>query len=274
MVWTRQLSCPQRSAIAAKPAAIDSASAMSTLIPTASGAPASRSDVTAASRASRPRAITATLAPSAARVSAMASPIPLLPPVTTAVDPSKPRSMVISLSRLESHAQPAQDEMQNALPKLVAVTFARRPLPVDADPHHAMDELGAGDRLDVAKHPAAQSALQRLDERCEHLCVCGLNQAGGGERLRLSLQRQAPQIGSDVLVECQIEASVDPRRYRLDLRCGSGHSASESPLLDARGLQKHGGNQFVLGFEMPIERPGAQSRSFQDPGNAEPANTP
>ena len=39
------------------------------LIPTASGAPASRSVSTAASSASRPLAITATLAPSAARVS-------------------------------------------------------------------------------------------------------------------------------------------------------------------------------------------------------------
>ncbi|OOK82921.1 hypothetical protein BZL30_1104 [Mycobacterium kansasii] len=55
-----------------------------------------RSLSTAASSAARPLAMTATLAPSAARVSAMASPIPLLPPVTTAFDPVKPRSIALS----------------------------------------------------------------------------------------------------------------------------------------------------------------------------------
>lgn len=92
IVWTRQFSCPQRAETAAKASVMAAASAMSALIPTASGAPAPRSLSTAASSAALPLATTATLAPSAARVSVMAKPMPLLPPVTTAFDPVKPRS--------------------------------------------------------------------------------------------------------------------------------------------------------------------------------------
>src|SRR5271157_934129 len=161
IVWTRLLSRPQRSETAAKPSAMDSASAISTLIPTASGAPASRSDSTAASSAPRPLAITATLAPSAARVSAIASPIPLLPPVTTAVDPVKPRSIDVSLwsvcgylkrnlgDRLRCHTEPAQAETERAPADIVAVTIAGPPLPLDARPHHGVDDLRVGHRIDV-----------------------------------------------------------------------------------------------------------------------------
>lgn len=72
---------------------MDSASDMSTLIVSTSGAPALRIRRAAESNAVRPRAMIATEAPSAPRLSAIARPIPLLPPVTTAVAPSKPRSI-------------------------------------------------------------------------------------------------------------------------------------------------------------------------------------
>ena len=70
---------------------------MSTLIPTASGLPAARSEAAVSSSASRPRAMTATRAPSVARISATARPIPLLPPVTTAVASASPRSTFVLL---------------------------------------------------------------------------------------------------------------------------------------------------------------------------------
>jgi hypothetical protein len=93
MVWTRMLSAPpHRAATSPKPSAMERASVMSTLMPTASGLPSFCSDATVSSSAARPRAITATRAPSAARISATARPMPLLPPVTTAVASAIPRS--------------------------------------------------------------------------------------------------------------------------------------------------------------------------------------
>src|SRR6516225_10149795 len=150
---------------------------MSTLIPTASGAPAARRDVTAASSAPWLLAITATLAPSAARVSAIASPIPLLPPVTTAVDPAKPRSIDVSLwlvcgylkrdpgDRFRCHAKPAQAETERALADIVAVTLAGRPLSLDAGPHHGVDGLRIGHRIDVMEHAVLQAIVQNFAER-------------------------------------------------------------------------------------------------------------
>ena len=65
----------------------------------------------------------------------MASPIPLLPPVTTAVDPAKPRSIDTpfsvlgrSVDRFGRHAQPAQAETQSAFAELGAVAIARPPI--------------------------------------------------------------------------------------------------------------------------------------------------
>ncbi|BCP14997.1 hypothetical protein MINTM021_19060 [Mycobacterium paraintracellulare] len=72
---------------------MDSVSDMSTLIVSTSGAPALRICLAAESKAAWPRAMIATEAPSAPSPSAIASPIPLLPPVTTAVAPAKPRSI-------------------------------------------------------------------------------------------------------------------------------------------------------------------------------------
>ena len=106
MVWTRTFSEPQRSPTSRKPAAMDAGSVMSTLMPTASGLPRDRRAATVSSRASRPRAMTATRAPSVARTSATARPIPLLPPVTTAVASANPRSTSVHLLRLRRAAVP------------------------------------------------------------------------------------------------------------------------------------------------------------------------
>ena len=159
----------------------------------------------------------------------MASPMPLLPPVTTAFDPAKPRSIVLLpisvLSRrfgcglcdcFGRHAQSAQAEAQSTLANIGAFAIACRPLPFGAGPHHALDGLRLGDRIDVVELAVFQAALKLFDEWLEHLRVCGLNQLGGGEHLRLRLQGQAAQIGLDVLVERQVESSVDPGRHRLD----------------------------------------------------------
>ena len=168
----------------------------------------------------------------------MASPIPLLPPVTTAVDPAKPRSIDVSLGQFVCanlldhfgrHAQPTQAETHDAFAEIVAVAIAGRPLPLDARPHHAVDGLRVGYRIDVVKHLRCRPRCSASTERLEHLRVRGLNRLGRGEHLRLRLQRQSPQIRSDVVVERQVEPSVDPRRHRVDLRCGSCHSALQPP---------------------------------------------
>src|ERR1700742_4204851 len=182
---------------------METGSAMSTLIPTASAAPAPMSFSSAASSAATPRAMMATRASSAARVSAMASPMPLLPPVTTALDPAKPRSIDVSLwlvcgylkrnagDRFRWHAKAAQAETERPLADNLAVTIASRPLPLDARPHHGVDGLRVGHRIDVMEHAVLQAALQSFAERLEQLRVRRHDQVGGGEHMRLSLQRHA-----------------------------------------------------------------------------------
>src|SRR6478609_8537000 len=244
MVWTRLFSCPQRSETAAKPAVMEAASAMSTLIPTASGAPASRSASTAASSAPLPRAITATLAPSAARVCAIASPIPLLPPVTTAFDPVKPRSIdspLVSVAgwvvsgdssdRGRRDTESAQAETDSMFADIGAFAITCRPLSFGTGPHDALHGACLGQRIDGVEQALLQTLLELFDERLEHLGVCGLDQFGGGEDLRLRLDGQAAQIGSDVLVEREVESAVNPCGDRLN-GCGDlRHSLSEPPLL-------------------------------------------
>ena len=213
----------------------------------------------------------------------MASPIPLLPPVTTAVDPAKPRSIDVSLGQSFEQIRliacgatpsPRKTETERCVRGRRRGRNRRSPI-AGSMPAHTTPWMNWASVTGSMwwNTPAPQAALKRFAERLEHLGVCGLNQTGGGEHLRLRLQRQAAQIGFDVVVERQVESSVDPRRHRLDLRCGSGHSASQPPLLDARALQEDRGDQFVLGVEMPIERAGAQAGAFQDRGDAESSNS-
>ena len=66
---------------------------------------------------------------------------------------------------------------------LSTIAIACRPLPFGACPHHALDRLCGREGIDVVEDTVLQSPSKHFDERFEHLGVCGLNQAGGGEHL-------------------------------------------------------------------------------------------
>ena len=114
--------------------------------------------------------------------------------------------------------------------------------------------------------------MQLFDERFEHLGVCGLHKPGGREHLRLRLRRQVAQIGLDVVVERQIESSVDPRRDRVNRTGGGPHLPSEPPLLDSCHFQEDRRNQLVLGLEVTVERAGAQLRPIENRSDTESLN--
>ena len=84
---TRLLSCPQRSATASKPGGDRRGIRHVDADAHGIGRTGRSQRLHRGVESSRPLAITATLAPSAAKVCAMARPMPLLPPVTTAVEP-------------------------------------------------------------------------------------------------------------------------------------------------------------------------------------------
>src|SRR5438034_5655195 len=92
-VLTRMLSSPQRWPSSAKAASTWLVIPTSTRRPTASGLPSSRNARTVSSRVDWVRPKIATLAPSAAKHSAVARPMPPVPPLTTAAAPRRPRSM-------------------------------------------------------------------------------------------------------------------------------------------------------------------------------------
>src|ERR1700675_2900418 len=95
----------------------------------------------------------ATRAPSDAIVSAMANPIPLLPPVTTAVAPANPRSTGVSLRVVCDHvvrnSQPTQAKPLHPAPNVGAGPAAGIPMPVNACPDDTVDRLGFQGRLDI-----------------------------------------------------------------------------------------------------------------------------
>src|SRR5215467_1607490 len=88
------LSSPQRLPSSAKAASTWLLITTSTRSPTASGLPSSRNTLTVSSSVDCVRPKTATLAPSSAKHSAAARPMPPVPPLTTAAAPRSPRSMV------------------------------------------------------------------------------------------------------------------------------------------------------------------------------------
>src|SRR5215218_3512749 len=283
MVWTKLFSCPHRSVTAEKPAAMESASAMSTLMPTASGAPAARRVSSAASRAALFLAITATLAPSAARVSAIARPIPLLPPVTTAVDPVKPRSMFPpaesaaglsgsgdSSDRLGCDTEAAKAEAERVSADITAFAVACRPLAFGVRPHHTLYGQRLGQGVDAAEHALIETALELFSERFEHRGVRRLDHLRGGEHLRLGLQREATKVGFDVIVERQVEPCVDPSRYRIDGAGGVGHLLPQPTCLNTCHLQEDRSDQLILGLEVAVEGTRAELGVRQDGCHAEP----
>src|SRR5258705_11281283 len=161
---------------------------MSTLIPTASGAPAARTESTAASRASLPLAITATRAPSAASVWAMASPMPLLPPVTTAVAPANPRSIALpSVSRRDTDS--AQAEADDLVADGNSIAISGRPLPFDTRPYRAVNRQRIGGRGDIGENAGAHSTLELLDKRFQDLAVGVAHQLRRCEHLSLRFER-------------------------------------------------------------------------------------
>src|SRR5215470_13132965 len=88
------LSSPHRMPSSEKAASTWLLITTSTRSPTASGLPSSRNTLTVSSSVDCVRPKTATLAPSSAKHSAAARPMPPVPPLTTAAAPRSPRSMV------------------------------------------------------------------------------------------------------------------------------------------------------------------------------------
>src|SRR6516165_3160462 len=131
--------------------------------------PFARRDFTAFATSSALRAQIATLAPSPVKSSAIASPMPLLPPVTSTLFPLSPRSMAASVRKL----RPASFRESRPRDELhlgpVAGAFERRGSPIDrrfvamlADQHQA-------DRQSIA-HPARQ-AHRRMSAGIERRVV-------------------------------------------------------------------------------------------------------
>ena len=61
-----------------------------------------------------------------------------------------------SSDHLRCDAQPAKAEAQSVFADLTALTIACRPLPFGACPHHALDGLRFGGRVDAAEHARAR----------------------------------------------------------------------------------------------------------------------
>src|SRR5579875_543325 len=185
---------------------MDLASDISTLIPSASGAPAAFKDSTAASSAGWFLAITATQAPSAARVSATARPIPLLPPVTTAFEPANPKSIVAPLAdevavsavsndcrdHVLGGAKPTQAETQHRIPGLGPIAVSGSPLLLDTRPDRSVQQLGVGWWIDLREDSLSLAEFQLLQQRAEQLAVCRAHHLGCRKHLGLGLQRQVP----------------------------------------------------------------------------------
>src|ERR1700722_2099629 len=76
------------------------------------------------------------------------------------------------------------------------------------------------------------------------------------------------QIGFDVLVERQVEATVDPGGNCLARTACLRHFPLQPSFLRVGHLEKRRGDYLVLGLEMPVERSGAQLGTIQDGGDA------
>ena len=252
---------------------------MSTLIPTASGAPAARSASTAASSAALPRAITATLAPSAARVFAIASPMPLLPPVTTAFDPVKPRSIdspLVSVAPVAlSGATPSPRKQKRSA---CSRTSARSQSPAAHCRSVLAQTTPCMDCASVSGSMSRNKPWSRPRWSCSTSGSSISAYAGwisSGEANICDCASSDMWRRSDLMCSSNARSSraVDPCGHRLN-RCGGlRHFASEPPLLSARHLQKDRRYQLVLRIEMSVERPCAQAGAIEDHGDAEAANT-
>src|SRR6202034_2339099 len=99
---TNTLSPPHLDSTVANAASTDARTVRSVTMPMESGAPSAPRRTAAVSRTLCVLAKSATRAPSPAKLSAAASPMPVDPPLTTAEAPDNPRSMFL-LHRLSVH---------------------------------------------------------------------------------------------------------------------------------------------------------------------------
>ena len=194
MVWTRLLSSPSARETASKPAAMDAASAISTLIPTASGAPASRRLPAASSRAAA--------APGHHRDAGSFCCQRLRDRQAHALAAARHdgcrsgqaqihRSVIVSLGA-GATPSPRKQKRTIMFADVGAIAIAGRPLPFGAGPDHALYRtvLRPPDRCRGTR-PAALAALELFDERLEHLGVGALTSSGAANICDLRLQRQA-----------------------------------------------------------------------------------
>src|SRR5258706_9682707 len=115
------------------------------------------------------RAQMATLAPSSAKSSAIARPMPLLPPVTSALLPFNPRSMIASplmMTRPASRGQAASFDLH---PGPVACAFERRGGFIDRRLIVVFADQHQPDRQPIA-HPAG-NAHCRMTRSVERRCI-------------------------------------------------------------------------------------------------------
>src|SRR5262245_11616423 len=190
IVLTRQLSSPQRSPTARKPASIWSALPRSTETPKASGLPARSSVATVSSRAVRPLAMIHTRAPSSARQSAAARPMPFEPPVTTAAAPSSPRSI-------------ARSYHTRAIAKLVSE--GEGPEELLQQPYRLRPAMGA--RISRTSLGRRLRAGDRAADRA------GAAVPGGTQRGGPFLYREGDYLGTSVNVAARLAAEAE--RHQL-----------------------------------------------------------
>jgi hypothetical protein len=112
--------------------------------------------------------------------------MPLLPPVTTAVDPAKPKSIESPSVGLR-YAKSAQAEADDLFANVMLIAIAGRPLAFDTCPDRAVDRQRVGWRVDARENPGGLSLLELFDERLQDLPVGIADELGCREHLRLGL---------------------------------------------------------------------------------------
>ena len=106
----------------------------------------------------------------------------------------------------------------------------------------------------------------------QYLAVCGTDELGGCEHLRLRFQGHLAQIRLDLGAEGEIESPVDPGDDRVHRVRTSDHPLPQPARLHPSHVQEHGCDEFVLRLEMPIEGPRAEAGAIEHLGHAQAPN--
>src|SRR5439155_190108 len=215
-VLTRMLSSPQRWPSSAKAASTCLVIPTSTRRPTASGLPSSRNARTVSSRVDWVRPKIATLAPSAAKHSAVARPMPPVPPLTTAAAPRRPRSMPPASAAAERLVTVAVevDHLADRTARGRAVPPAR---PAERDDGARRDRPRESQRAVDAEHSTVETAealLHRAVAYDDEVPVLRV-------RPRRRLERQLDEVEDERVV------------HRVGLQ------AADRPLRPHRVLERH-----------------------------------